>query len=150
MLGYLGNPEATKSVFDDGWYVTGDIGMVDDDGFIKLTDRLSRFSKIAGEMVPHLKIEEIVVDALDDPNAVVTAVPDEDRGERLVVFYTADVPEDDVWAALNQSELPKLWVPKRENVHRIEAIPVLGTGKVDLRGVKQLALERHGPPTSTS
>jgi acyl-[acyl-carrier-protein]-phospholipid O-acyltransferase/long-chain-fatty-acid--[acyl-carrier-protein] ligase len=141
MLGYLGNPEGTRAVLDDGWYVTGDIGAVDDDGFITLTDRLSRFSKIAGEMVPHLKIEEVVVSALDDPDAVVTAVPDEDRGERLVVLYTRDVPEDDVWAALNQSTLPKLWVPKRENVHRIEAIPVLGTGKVDLRAVKQLALE---------
>jgi acyl-[acyl-carrier-protein]-phospholipid O-acyltransferase/long-chain-fatty-acid--[acyl-carrier-protein] ligase len=143
MLGYLGNPAATRAVFDDGWYVTGDIGTVDDDGFITLTDRLSRFSKIAGEMVPHLRIEEVVVNALDDPNAVVTAVPDDDRGERLVVFYTKDEPEDAVWAALNQSELPKLWVPKRENVHRIEAIPVLGTGKVDLRAVTQLALRLH-------
>ena len=60
MLGYLGNPTATAAVLADGWYVTGDIGAVDDDGFIRLTDRLSRFSKIAGEMVPHLKIEEVV------------------------------------------------------------------------------------------
>ncbi len=101
MLGYLGNPSATAAVLADGWYVTGDIGAVDDDGFIRLTDRLSRFSKIAGEMVPHLKIEDVVIAALDDPNCVVTAVPDEDRGERLVVFYTKDVPEDEVWAALN-------------------------------------------------
>ena len=70
MLGYLGNPSATAAAFDDGWYVTGDIGAVDDDGFIRLTDRLSRFSKIAGEMVPHLKIEEVVIAALDDPNCV--------------------------------------------------------------------------------
>ena len=140
MLGYLGNPSATAAAFDDGWYVTGDIGAVDEDGFIRLTDRLSRFSKIAGEMVPHLKIEEVVITALDDPNCVVTAVPDEDRGERLVVFYTKDVPEDEVWAALNNSDLPKLWVPKKDNVHRIETIPVLGTGKVDLRAVKQLAV----------
>jgi len=141
MIGYLGNPTATAAVMADGWYITGDIGAVDDDGFIRLTDRLSRFSKIAGEMVPHLKIEEVVVAALDDPNCVVTAVPDEDRGERLIVFYTKDVPADRVWAALNASDLPKLWVPKKENVHRIETIPVLGTGKLDLRAVKQLAVD---------
>ena len=141
MLGYLGNPSATAAVLSDEWYVTGDIGQIDDDGFLTLTDRLSRFSKIAGEMVPHLKIEEVVIAALDDPNCAVTAVPDEDRGERLVVFYTKDVPEDTVWDALNRSTLPKLWVPKKENVHRIDAIPVLGTGKVDLRGVKRLAEE---------
>ena len=66
--------------------------------------------------------------------------------KRLVVFYTKDVPEDTVWDALNRSTLPKLWVPKKENVHRVDAIPVLGTGKVDLRRLKQLAIERAGVP----
>ncbi len=139
MLGYLGNKKATEAVLSGEWYVTGDIGSVDDDGFIRLTDRLSRFSKIAGEMVPHLKIEEVATAVLDDPDCVVAAVPDEERGERLVLFYTKDVPADVLWDALNKSELPKLWVPKKDNIHRIDAIPVLGTGKVDLRAVKQLA-----------
>ena len=115
---------------------------MDDEGFIRLTDRLSRFSKIAGEMVPHLKIEEVATSVLDDPNCVVTAVPDEDRGERIVLFYTKEFPEDALWEAMNRSELPKLWVPKKDNIHRVESIPVLGTGKVDLRGVKQMALSR--------
>ena len=140
MLGYLNNPTLTSEVLRDGWYVTGDIGAVDEDGFITLTDRVSRFSKIAGEMVPHQKIEEVVSTLLDDPNAVVTAVPDESRGERLVLFYTrTDMPPQQLWAALNDSELPKLWIPKRENIHVIDAIPLLGTGKSDLRGVRALA-----------
>jgi acyl-[acyl-carrier-protein]-phospholipid O-acyltransferase / long-chain-fatty-acid--[acyl-carrier-protein] ligase len=140
MLGYLGKPEATAAVLRDGWYVTGDIAAVDEDGFIRLTDRLSRFSKIAGEMVPHLKIEEVATQVLDDPNCVVTSVPDEARGERLVLLYTnAAVSPEQLWSALGRSELPKLWVPKRGDIHRIDAIPLLGTGKVDLRQVRRLA-----------
>jgi acyl-[acyl-carrier-protein]-phospholipid O-acyltransferase/long-chain-fatty-acid--[acyl-carrier-protein] ligase len=126
--------------------VTGDIALVDDDGFITLTDRLSRFSKIAGEMVPHQKIEEVASAILDDPNAVVTSVPDEQRGERLVLFYTKpDVPPEQLWARLNESELPKLWIPKREQIRQIDAIPVLGTGKIDLRAVKTLAAAMNAP-----
>jgi acyl-[acyl-carrier-protein]-phospholipid O-acyltransferase/long-chain-fatty-acid--[acyl-carrier-protein] ligase len=140
MLGYLNNPSLTAEVLRDGWYVTGDIGTLDEDGFITLTDRLSRFSKIAGEMVPHQKIEEVASALLDDANAVVTAVADESRGERLVLLYTkADVPPEQLWAMLNDSELPKLWIPKRDNIYLIDAIPVLGTGKIDLRAVKALA-----------
>jgi len=140
MLGYLHNAAATEAVLRDGWYITGDIGAVDEDGFIRLTDRLSRFSKIAGEMVPHLKIEEVATRILDDPNCVVTSIPDEDRGERLVLLYTTSaVAPDALWSALGNSELPKLWIPKRSDIHVIEAIPVLGTGKTDLRQVRELA-----------
>jgi acyl-[acyl-carrier-protein]-phospholipid O-acyltransferase/long-chain-fatty-acid--[acyl-carrier-protein] ligase len=143
MMGYLNNPSLTAEVVRDGWYVTGDIAQVDEDGFITLTDRLSRFSKIAGEMVPHQKIEEVASELLDDPNAVVTAVADESRGERLVLLYTKpDVPPEQLWSMLNNSELPKLWIPKRENVYQIDAIPVLGTGKIDLRAVKALAVAK--------
>jgi acyl-[acyl-carrier-protein]-phospholipid O-acyltransferase/long-chain-fatty-acid--[acyl-carrier-protein] ligase len=140
MLGYLNAPEKTAEVVKGGWYVTGDIGTIDDDGFIQLTDRLSRFAKIAGEMVPFGRIEEVASEILDDPNCVVTALEDADRGERLVLLYVKpDVAADRVWSGLNDSSLPKLWVPKRENIYRIDTIPVLGTGKVDLRGVKTLA-----------
>ena len=60
MLGYLGQPELTAQAFRGDWYVTGDIASIDEDGFIRITDRLSRFSKIAGEMVPHMRIEEVI------------------------------------------------------------------------------------------
>jgi acyl-[acyl-carrier-protein]-phospholipid O-acyltransferase/long-chain-fatty-acid--[acyl-carrier-protein] ligase len=145
MLGYLNAPEKTQEVLRDGWYVTGDIAMIDEDGFIRLTDRLSRFSKIAGEMVPHLKIEETISQILDDSPCVVTAIPDEAKGERLVAFYTnKDVSRDTLWARLCESALPRLWVPKRDNLYYVEAIPLLGTGKVDLKRVRVLALDMVG------
>ena len=86
----------TATSLRDGWYVTGDIATIDDDGFIRITDRLSRFSKIAGEMVPHMKVEERLQALLHDPHTcVVTSVPDAVKGERLVALYTdpdADAP----------------------------------------------------------
>ena len=89
MQGYLGDPERTAEVLRDGWYVTGDIACIDEAGFIRITDRLSRFSKIAGEMVPHMKVEEEIQALLDAQHTcVVTSVPDDARGERLVAFYT--------------------------------------------------------------
>lgn len=142
MLGYLNAPEKTSEVLRDGWYVTGDIATIDDDGFIRLTDRLSRFSKIAGEMVPHVRIEETLAQILGDSPCVVTAIPDESKGERLVAFYARpDVSPETLWSRLCESSLPKLWIPKRENLHYLDAIPLLGTGKVDLKRVRALALE---------
>jgi acyl-[acyl-carrier-protein]-phospholipid O-acyltransferase/long-chain-fatty-acid--[acyl-carrier-protein] ligase len=141
MRGYLGDPERTAEVLRDGWYATGDIACIDEAGFIRITDRLSRFSKIAGEMVPHMKIEEHIQGLLDPQHTcAVTAVPDESRGERLVVFYTdPSVAGADLWEELCRSELPRLWLPKREDIRFVESIPSLGTGKVDLRGVRQMA-----------
>ena len=142
MSGYLNQPERTAEVIKDGWYTTGDIAMIDEDGFIFITDRLARFSKIGGEMVPHIRVEEAITDALGESCSAVTAVPDAARGERLVAFYTKpDISPEDVWERLSNTELPKLFIPKREDVIHIAEIPTLGTGKVDLRGLKQLALE---------
>jgi acyl-[acyl-carrier-protein]-phospholipid O-acyltransferase/long-chain-fatty-acid--[acyl-carrier-protein] ligase len=145
MLGYLGQPGKTSEVLRDGWYDTGDIGSIDEDGFIQITDRLSRFSKIGGEMIPHMKVEEEINKILGDQACAVTAVPDEHRGERLVVLYTrSDVTPEDLWERLSQTDLPKLWIPKRENIHYIEALPLLGTGKLDLRKAKAIAMEGAG------
>jgi acyl-[acyl-carrier-protein]-phospholipid O-acyltransferase/long-chain-fatty-acid--[acyl-carrier-protein] ligase len=108
-------------------------------------DRLSRFSKIGGEMVPHVKIEEAINEALGDSCCAVTAVPDPARGERLVVFHTrGDVTADVLWERLSATDLPKLWLPRRENIHYVESTPTLGTGKTDLRRLRQLAVERSG------
>jgi acyl-[acyl-carrier-protein]-phospholipid O-acyltransferase / long-chain-fatty-acid--[acyl-carrier-protein] ligase len=144
MRGYLGDADLTRDSQRDGWYVTGDIAAIDEDGFIRITDRLSRFSKIAGEMVPHMKVEERLQALLPEPHAcVVTAVPDAVKGERLVALYTdAGMTAQEVWERLSRSELPRLWIPKREDLHIVEAIPTLGTGKVDLRAVRQAAAER--------
>jgi acyl-[acyl-carrier-protein]-phospholipid O-acyltransferase/long-chain-fatty-acid--[acyl-carrier-protein] ligase len=80
-------------VIKDGWYFTGDIAQMDEDGFITITDRLSRFSKIGGEMVPHVRVEEAIHKVLNSSEqiAVVASVPDEKKGEKLVVFYTKDI-----------------------------------------------------------
>jgi acyl-[acyl-carrier-protein]-phospholipid O-acyltransferase/long-chain-fatty-acid--[acyl-carrier-protein] ligase len=147
MQGYLGEPERTAEVLRDGWYATGDIACIDEAGFIRITDRLSRFSKIGGEMVPHMKIEEYIQGLLDPQHTcAVTAVPDEARGERLVVFYTdPDLAAADVWERLCRSELPRLWLPKREDIRFIPSIPSLGTGKADLRAVQQLAAAAAEP-----
>jgi len=141
MLGYLGQPEKTAEVVRDGWYVTGDVGMIDADGFIQITDRLSRFSKIGGEMVPHGRIEEALNQVLGAASCVVTAVPDAQRGERLVVLYTHPAYTPDVlWDQLGRTDLPKLWIPKREHLYAVETLPLLGTGKVDLRAARRTAM----------
>ncbi len=146
MAGYLNQPERTAEVMRDGWYVTGDIAMMDEDGFIFITDRLSRFSKIGGEMVPHVRIEQAINAILGDAASVVTAVPDASRGERLVAFYTrADVTPEALWGRLAGTSLPRLWLPKKDSLFPIDAIPTLGTGKVDLRRVRELARTRVVP-----
>ncbi len=143
MLGYLEQPEKTRQAFRDGWYDTGDIAAIDEEGFIRITDRLSRFSKIGGEMVPHIKIEEAVNQILGEYAACVTAAPDESKGERLVVLYTrADMTPADLWHMLSESGLPNLWIPKQENIHQIESLPMLGSGKLDIRQAKSIAAEK--------
>lgn len=147
MLGYLGEPDLTQAVLRDGWYITGDIATIDRDGYIRVTDRLSRFSKIAGEMVPHMKIEEHIQTLLTDPHqCVVTAVPDPHKGERIVAFYTdPDLGPAELRERLGNTPLPKLWTPKREDLRFIDSIPTLGTGKVDLCAVRQLASPGPSP-----
>ena len=147
MVGYLNNPEKTAEVIKDGWYVTGDIAVLDEDGFIRITDRLSRFSKIGGEMVPHLRVEEAMLQIPGINGANVTAVPDAAKGERLIGFYVADesMAPELVWQGLNSSGLPKIWVPKAADMHRIEELPVLGTGKTDLKRLKVMALTLGAP-----
>jgi acyl-[acyl-carrier-protein]-phospholipid O-acyltransferase/long-chain-fatty-acid--[acyl-carrier-protein] ligase len=140
MLGYLNQPARTAEAVRDGWYITGDIGTVDDEGFVRITDRLARFSKIGGEMVPHLKIEEQIYNLIGEHRCVVTGIPDEQRGERLVALYTRqDLTPGELWRDLSATDLPKFWVPKRENIYLVDALPTLGTGKLDLMGVKAKA-----------
>ena len=107
MLGYLGQPELTAQVIRDGWYVTGDIAMIDAEGFIRITGRLSRFSKLGGEMVPHLRVEEAIAQDLDlgeeEIRIVVTAVSDPKKGERLIVLHTRlDMPPEQICRKLTE------------------------------------------------
>ncbi|NIA13477.1 MAG: AMP-binding protein, partial [Nitrospiraceae bacterium] len=142
MKGYLGMPEKTAEVVQDGWYTTGDIVTVDNDGFIRITDRLARFSKIAGEMVPHTNVEEALHGILDleEQSLAVAGVPDRTRGERLVVLHTLEDGQlDALLESLAHCDIPNLWRPKPSAFYRIDEIPVLGTGKMDIKAVKALA-----------
>ncbi len=145
--GYLSDAEKTRAAFRDGWFVTGDLGRFDEDGFLYIEGRLSRFSKIGGEMVPHGTVEQKLIEVfeIDEGNGyavVVVGVPDAQKGESLVLLTTLDLSADLVRERLGAAGLANLWIPR--TVLRVEAIPVLGTGKLDLKGCKQLALERQG------
>jgi len=149
MKGYLNKPELTAEVMRGGWYVTGDIARLDEDGFVTITDRLSRFSKIAGEMVPHGRVEEEIEKLLGTAELLVAVAgaPDEKRGERLVVLHKRlPVNVEELREKLAASGLPRLWVPRREDFHEVEEIPVLGTGKLDLKALKELARRLSGGP----
>jgi acyl-[acyl-carrier-protein]-phospholipid O-acyltransferase/long-chain-fatty-acid--[acyl-carrier-protein] ligase len=141
MLGYLNRPAETEAVLRDGWYLTGDIVVMDGDGFIKIVDRQSRFSKIAGEMVPHGKIEEVLQSLVSGAPCVVTAVADDHKGERLVAFVAGNgTTPQEIWQQLVASALPRIWIPKPDDIRLVENLPMLGAGKIDLRAVKQMAL----------
>ncbi len=142
MVGYLNQPEATAGVIKDGWYLTGDLGYVDADGFLKITDRLSRFSKIAGEMVPHVGVESAImrITEVDEHHLAVTAVADPKHGERLCVVYTElGMSADEIHKALTASRIPRLWIPSVRDFIQVPEIPITGTGKVDLRRLRELA-----------
>ena len=147
MKGYLHRPELTAEVVRDGWYITGDVAVIDADGFIHITGRLARFSKIGGEMVPHIRVEEAITAALhldeEDLRMVVTGVPDQKKGERLVVLHTGlDRAPEEICKALAESGLPPIWIPSPDSFRRIDEIPVLGTGKLDLKRVKEVAQQQ--------
>jgi acyl-[acyl-carrier-protein]-phospholipid O-acyltransferase / long-chain-fatty-acid--[acyl-carrier-protein] ligase len=145
MQGYLGLPEKTAAVLKDGWYTTGDMATLDEDGFLQITDRLSRFSKIGGEMVPHVKLEDVLQDlsGMTDRVFAVTGVPDDKKGEKLIVLHTlGDEPLKACLAKLPSAGLPNLWVPRASQFFQVETIPHLGTGKMDLRKIRDIALER--------
>ncbi|MCA9409202.1 MAG: MFS transporter [Candidatus Omnitrophica bacterium] len=141
MQGYLNKEALTNEVLIDGWYKTGDIANLDEDGFLMITDRLSRFSKIAGEMVPHVKIEETIQEILNASEQVcaVTSVPDEKKGEQLAVLCLKDIDTVGLVDELRRYGLPNLWIPDAQNFIKIDAIPLLGSGKMDLGKIKQIA-----------
>jgi acyl-[acyl-carrier-protein]-phospholipid O-acyltransferase/long-chain-fatty-acid--[acyl-carrier-protein] ligase len=139
--GYLDDPQKTQAAFRDGWFVTGDLGRLDEEGFLFIEGRISRFSKIGAEMVPHGTVEQKIAEAFswdesEGYSAVVMGVPDTVKGEALILLTTRDVTSDQVREKLLGAGLPALWVPKR--IFKVEKIPVLGTGKLDLKGCREL------------
>lgn len=141
MVGYLNKPELTESVLHDGWYDTGDIGLMDADGFFAITGRLSRFSKLAGEMISHGAVEKALQEALNvgpDKLAVV-AKPDERKGEKLCVLHTIEnLEEGSLRETLKELDIPNLWKPNPKDWQHIDALPLLGTGKADYRTMNEI------------
>ena len=140
--GYLDDPWRSAEVLRGGWFKTGDLGRFDEDGFLFIEGRLSRFSKIAGEMVPHELIEQKILSVLNlDANAerlvAVMGVPDETKGEAIVLLSSIDIDSQQLRTALREAEVPNLWVPR--TVRRVDQIPLLASGKLDLGKCKQLA-----------
>lgn len=139
---YLGDPVRTAEVLQDGWYRTGDLGRLDENGFLYLAGRLSRFSKMGGEMVPHGAVEQAILNYLGHEAAteVVLAVgakADAIKGEQLVVLHTVELDSEALRAGLLAAGLPALWIPKL--FKKVLVVPILGTGKLDLRKIRELA-----------
>ncbi len=145
MQGYLNQPEKNTEVLNDGWYNTGDIASMDARGYVYITGRLSRFSKIAGEMIPHGAVEDALQQATgsEEPCIAVVSMTCKTKGEQLAVCYTphAGDPESLV-SKLRQLDLPNLWIPRVANFFHIPELPILGTGKLDLCTLNQIV--SHG------
>jgi acyl-[acyl-carrier-protein]-phospholipid O-acyltransferase/long-chain-fatty-acid--[acyl-carrier-protein] ligase len=143
--GYLDDPARTAEVLRDGWFKTGDIGRFDEDGFLYIEGRLSRFSKIGGEMVPHELMEQKILTALKlegraERVIAIVGMPDETKGEALVLLSSIDIDLPKLRITLGECDIPNLWIPKIGR--RVVAIPVLASGKLDLGKCKELALEK--------
>tara|TARA_R110002096_G_scaffold84777_2_gene195521 strand:+ start:296 stop:2446 length:2151 start_codon:yes stop_codon:yes gene_type:complete len=140
--GYLNLPDKTAEVMQNGWFMTGDIGRVDEDGFLYIEGRLSRFSKIGGEMVPHETVEDHInkVQGLadDERRIAIVGVPDEAKGEALILLSSdPDIDLKELRSKLLEDGVAALWIPKK--IVDVEAIPILASGKLDIKGCEDLA-----------
>ena len=141
-MGYLDAEQTAKAMTPDGWYRTGDLGRMDDEGFLHLAGRLSRFSKIGGEMVPHGTVEDALRKVLGliaslEVKIAVSSAAEATKGEQLVVLHVDDLDVENVRNALAAEGLANLWIPKV--FKKVPLIPILGTGKLDLTKLRELA-----------
>jgi len=144
MKGYIGDTEKTEAVIKelDGirWYITGDKGRLDEDGFLTIVDRYSRFAKVAGEMVSLGLVEREIVTVLGENDQVaVAALPDVKKGEKLVLLLEGDMEVEELQAKVKELGLNPLFVPSE--YYKVEELPKLGTGKADFKGAKKVAKE---------
>ncbi len=144
MKGYLNDYEETARRIRDGWYETGDMGMMDEDGYLWHRGRLKRFVKIGGEMVSLVRVETILQELLpDDIDCTVVDVPDPVKGSRIVAVTTSEVNHREIQREMALT-LSHIAIPKDFLV--IPELPKLGSGKVDFRTVAAMARERIKPP----
>ncbi|MBR7103791.1 MAG: MFS transporter [Lentisphaeria bacterium] len=143
MRGYLNDEDLTREVMAGEYYKTGDIARMDKSGYLHICGRLSRFSKIAGEMVPHEMVERIIneICACETRVVAVCGIPDPVKGEALLVLYTPEMPltPEQVVDQLRERSISNLWIPKAVNFHRVDQLPLLGSGKLDLALLRRTA-----------
>lgn len=142
MKGYLGQPELTEQVIQNNYYDTGDIGHMDEDGYIYITGRASRFSKIGGEMVPHEGVEEAITQVLHSETREIAVAGRSDRlkGERLVIFHIIEnIDTAAIINGLREAGLPNIWIPKADDFIKVDQLPMLGSGKLDLSALRKMA-----------
>lgn len=143
MSGYLrveqpGVLQPPASAIGEGWYETGDVVELDDDGFVRIVGRVKRFAKIAGEMVSLEAVEKLAVAAAPGAAHAATSQPDAARGETIVLFSTdRTLNRERLQAAARDGGWPELAVPRR--LVAVDALPLLGTGKIDYVTLKQWA-----------
>ena len=145
MKGYLGDEDQSREVMAGEYYKTGDIAKMDKKGYISICGRLSRFSKIAGEMVPHEMVERIINEMCACGSRVVAVggIPDPVKGEALLVLYTDDMPltPEEIVDQLRERSISNLWIPKAKNFRKVEQLPLLGSGKLDLSLLRRMSEE---------
>ena len=145
MRGYLNDEAQSREVMTGEYYKTGDIAKMDKAGYLHICGRLSRFSKIAGEMVPHEMVERIINEMCKCESRVVAVggIPDPSKGEALLVLYTDEMPftPEQIVDQLRERSISNLWIPKARNFHRVDQLPLLGSGKLDLSLLRHIAEE---------
>lgn len=147
MTGYLNDLEQTNAVIKilngKRYYVTGDKGKIDSDGFITIVDRYSRFAKIGGEMISLGSCEAQITACLNsDIEVSATNLPDVKKGEKVVLLFTGDIDAETLKKILIEAKINPLYLPS--NYHKVDALPKLGTGKADFKGVKKYAQDLEG------
>jgi acyl-[acyl-carrier-protein]-phospholipid O-acyltransferase/long-chain-fatty-acid--[acyl-carrier-protein] ligase len=140
--GFFNDPEATRAVFNDGWFNTGDLARIDSEDYIYIEGRLSRFSKIGGEMVPHGRLEQLIVECFgledaDNPLISVTGISDPQKGEALILLAAVEIKPELLRQRLIAKGIPNLWIPRL--IRRVDTIPCLASGKLDLQAIARLA-----------
>jgi acyl-[acyl-carrier-protein]-phospholipid O-acyltransferase/long-chain-fatty-acid--[acyl-carrier-protein] ligase len=137
MKGYLlSSQPGTIVPPENGWYETGDIISVDDDGFITIQGRLKRFAKIGGEMVSLVMIEQQINALWPDHQHAVVNMPDSKKGEQLILVTTCpSASRDQVIHYAKQQQLGEICIPKKIII--LAKMPLLGTGKLDYTEIKQ-------------